>query len=273
MIADATFGPARGGVRALRFVPRASIPLDAACVVASGIGETLRALLGAACEVVIGEPAAIGAEAWCVLARDALLFLTRGRRTDVVLVLPRLDARRLVRRAFGESCEPDGAPELPDAACSALELHALERIAARCAASFDPLCAQQSGTGPARSPHEVPPCVAYFDVRVHAPVRLTLGIGIVRAIPDAPAGAALSAAALDAVALDLDAVFAEGTIEASRLAALRVGDVVPLATKVGAPASLNVAGRRLASGDAGAVASRAAFFVHDVVTGAFPPCR
>src|ERR1700737_4474718 len=120
MIADATFGAPRGRVRPLRFVARASIPLQAACVVANGMRETLRELFGEQCELVIGEPAAIGAQALSLLVRAAQLFLTRGRETDIVLVIPRRDARRLVLRAFGEG------DDLPDEACSALEQHAIE---------------------------------------------------------------------------------------------------------------------------------------------------
>ena len=183
MIADLTFGAPSQRVRRVRFVPRASIPVEAACVVANGIRETLRELFGEACELVIGEPAALDASAWSLLARDALLFLTRGRQTDIVLVLPQRDARRLVLRAFGEGDAP-GAPPLPDAACSALELHALERIAERCAAAFDPLCAERRARSRAVGAHDVPACAAYFDLRVHAPVALTLGIGIVRDLPD-----------------------------------------------------------------------------------------
>jgi len=51
VIADARFGVPQSGVRRLRFVPRASIPVDAACVVANGIRETLRELLGEGCEL------------------------------------------------------------------------------------------------------------------------------------------------------------------------------------------------------------------------------
>jgi flagellar motor switch/type III secretory pathway protein FliN len=262
MIADAVFGAATGGVRALRFIPRASIPLEAACVVANGIRETLRELLGEQCELVLGEPTAIGGESWALLAHDAFLFLTRGRQTDIVLVLPHDDARRLVLRAFGEG------DELPDGACSALELLALERIAARCAATFDPLCAERRGVSRAVGAHEVPACVAYFDVRVHAPIPLTLGIGIVRDLPDPGPSGALPRTALDTVAVEMRAVFAEGMLDASTFLRLRPGDVVRLDTKVGAPASLNIAGRRLGWGVAGVVATRTAFLVNDVAMGA-----
>ena len=267
VIADLTFGAPSNRVRRVRFVPRASIPVEAACVVANGIRETLRELFGEACELVIGEPAALDASAWSLLARDALLFLTRGRQTDIVLVLPQRDARRLVLRAFGEGDAP-GAPPLPDAACSALELHALAQIAERCAAAFDPLCAERRARSRAVGAHDVPACAAYFDLRVHAPVALTLGIGIVRDLPDPGPSGALPAFALDSVTVEARAVFAEGTIDAAAFVRLRPGDVVKLGTKVGAPASLNLGGRRLATGVPGVVASRTAFLVHDVAMGA-----
>ena len=262
MIADAVFEGTAGGVRPLRFVPRASIPLEAACLVANGLRETLRELFGSACELVLGEPAVLCADAWAQLSRDALLFLTRGRQTDIVLVLPQADARRLVLRAFGE-----GEP-LPDGACSALELHALERIAARCAGAFDPLCAERSGVSRSVRPHDVPVCVAYFDVRIHAPIALTLGVGIVRELPDPGPSGTLGTRALGGVPLHARAVVAEGTIDAAAFVRLRPGDVVPLDTPLGAAGALTLGGRRFATGLCGAVAARAAFFVHDAATGA-----
>ena len=268
MIADAKFGLPLGGVRRLRFVPRASIPVDAACVVANGIREALRELLGEGCELDLGEPAALDAEAWQRLAREAQLFLVRGLRTDVVLVVPRRDARRLVLRAFGEA-EPPTAPAL-DAACSALELQAIDRIAARCASAFGPLCAQRTEGSGRVAADRAPACVAYFDLRVRTPIELTLGIGIVRALPDAGTPGTLPAAALDEVGLEVRAVFAEGLIDAADFVTLRPGDVVKLDTKVGALASLNLGPRRLATGVAGVVSSRTAFLCRDLAVGAFP---
>jgi hypothetical protein len=144
VIADLKFErPDAAGVCRARFVPRASIPLGAACLVANGIRETLRELFGERCELGIGEPAAIGREAWQTLSQDAYCFLTCGRQTDIVLVVAAADARVLVARAFGES-DLSASPAL-----STLEVHALERIAARCAAAFDPLYAERPGP-PAR---------------------------------------------------------------------------------------------------------------------------
>ena len=267
MIADATFGAPVRGVRALRFVARASIPVEAACLVANGMRETLRQIFGAACDVVVGEPAALDSHGWSSIARDAHLFLSRGRQTDIVLVIPQGDARRMVLRAFGE---PDGfAPEADAAAASStLELQAIERIAARCAAAFEPLCAERHAAPRSVAIHDVRPCVAYVDVRVQAPVALTLGIGIVRDLPDPGPTGSLAPSALHQVAVETRVVFAEGTMSTASFLALRPGDVVALTTTCDGPASLNVAGRCLATGVAGVVASHRAFFVHDIAAGA-----
>ena len=188
----------------------------------------------------------------------------------MVLVLPQADARRLVRHAFGEDDSP-----VAEGACSALELHALERIAARCAQACEPLGGGVggplgAGAGEVRAvrARDVPPCAAYVDLRVRAPVPLTLGIGIVRPLPaPAPAGG-LGPRALDELALEARAVFAEGTIGAAAFVKLQPGDVVRLDSQVASPACLKIGGQRLATGIAGVVASRTAFLVHDVATGA-----
>ena len=258
MIAELTFGPAHEGVRRVRFVPRVSIPLQAACLVANGLRETLRELLGERCELVLGEPAAIDPNAWALLAADAFLFLTRGRQTDIVLVLPHADARRLVLRAFGEG------DALPEGACTALEVHALERIASRCAVAFDPLCAERLGASRAVAAREVPQCAAYFDVRVHAPVPLTLGIGIVRDLPDPGPSGSLPPAALEGVPVRGRVVLGSGTIAAAAVANLRRGDVVMLDAALEAQARLTLGGRTYACGTCGVAAGRSAFLVGEV---------
>lgn len=258
MIAEAHFAPASDGLRRLRFWPRSSIPLEAACVVANGLRETLRELFGEACELVVGEPSTLAAEAWRVVSRDAFLFLTRGRQTDIVLVIPRTDARRLVLRAFGEPAATAHAHAPPERECSALEVHAIERIAARCALAFDPLCAERRSPSRAVTQGDVPSCAAYFDVRVQVPAALVLGIAIVRALPDPGPAAGFGPGALDAVALPLRVVFAAGRIDAGAFARWRAGDIIPLATPIGAPATLEIGGRAFATGAPGACGSRAA---------------
>jgi len=258
VIADLQFGARDAqGVRRARFTPRSSIPLGAACLVASGIRETLRELFGESCEVMLGEPSAIGPDAWHALSRSAHCFLTRGRQTDIVLTLPASDARTLVMRAFGEG----GA--IADGACSALELHAIERIAARCSAAFDPLCVERRGPSRALRPSELPTCVAFFDIRVQAPITITLGVGIVRDLPEPGPSGTFSPLMLSSVRVDVRAEFATGTIDARRLLGLRVGEVVKLDTKVGSSACLNLGSQRIARGTAGIRAAHHAFQVQE----------
>ncbi len=251
MIADLVFGRAdAAGVRPARFVPRASIPIAAACLVANGLRETLHELLGERCELTIGEPAAIGRDAWELLSADAHCFLTCGRQTDIVFVVPPHDARALVLRAFGEG-ELAGAPAL-----SALELHAVERIAARCASAFDPLCVERRGASQRLAPGAVPACVAFFDVRVQLPIPIAIGIGIVRDLPDPGPAGTFRPALLGAVPLDVRVELGRGTIDVARLLRLRPGDVVPLETQVGAASALKIGERSFASGTAGVVGGR-----------------
>jgi len=77
MIAELRFGRECGGVREPRFVPRVSIPLEAACLVANGVREALRELMGANCELSLGQPAALTPAAWAQLACESMLFLSR----------------------------------------------------------------------------------------------------------------------------------------------------------------------------------------------------
>ncbi len=256
MIASLAFAPGPG-VRAARFVRRPRIPLDAACVVANGVREALRGLLGESPSVALGEPVALDAAAWHLLVRDALIFATPGRLTDVAFVLPRADARTLLDAAFGEATSHRGAP-------SALEATAVERIAARCAYACDALCAERRGPTRVADAAHLPPARAFFDVRVTAPVRFTLGVAILRDLPEPEPSTALTPAALDAVGLEARVVLGTGRITARRLLDLRPGELIVLGTKVVDAGELNVAGQRVAEGVCGVVRGRAAFAVRSI---------
>jgi flagellar motor switch/type III secretory pathway protein FliN len=258
VIATLAFGPARGRVRPMRFVPRPNLPVDAACVVANGVREGLRTLLGEACAVTIGEPVALDAPAWRSLVQDALLFATPGRATDVVFVLATRDARRLVAAAFGE----ESAAE--DGSWSALEAGAVERIIARCANACEALCVERRGPTSMVAAAGVPRSVAYFDVRVAAPVALTLGVGIVRELPETPPPITLSPGTLGGIRVEVRAVLGRGSLSLPRLLDLRPGVVVPLGTKVDGEGELNVAGQRIGLGTCGLRDDRAAFEVRSI---------
>ena len=255
MIATPVFDRPRDGVRRMRFVPVPNVPVDAACVVASGAREALRALLGETCSVTMGEPVALDAAAWRELARDALLFTTPGRATDIVFVLAMRDARRLVQAAFGEEPAGDGAP------WSALEAGAIERIVARCANACEALCVERRGPTIAADPATLPAPVAYFDVRVAAPVALTIGVGLARDLGSPPPLRTITLEMLGDVPVPVRVVIGRGDMPVTRLLALAPGAYVHLRTKVVGEGELNLAGQRIALGTCGVRHSRPAFEV------------
>jgi len=258
VIADLRFAPAGPErVRPARFVPRSSIPVGAACLAASRARECVREILGDPCELVIGEPHALVPSAWAAIVRGARTFVTPGRLTDVVLAITEADARTLVLHAFNERGAVASGP------CSALEAQALERIAQRCAPAWEPLCAERRGPTIACAPAAVPLAVAYFDIRVRVPVALTLGVGIARALPEPGPGTTLPAASLGGVPIAVRALLGTGTLDARAVLALALGDIVPLATKVGSPGVLNVGAKTIAVGTCGLAGSRLAFRVSD----------
>jgi flagellar motor switch/type III secretory pathway protein FliN len=177
--------------------------------------------------------------------------------TDVAIVLRRTDARVLVDAAFGAEAAHPGA-------WSALERDALERIVARCAGACDVLCAERQGPTRAADPALLPGCAAFFDVRVTAPVTLTLGIGVLRELPEPIPAVTLSAAEIGTVSLGVQVILGHGRMSAGRLLELRVGDVVTLHTKVEGDGELKVAGQGIAGGICGVVRGRTAFVVRSL---------
>jgi flagellar motor switch/type III secretory pathway protein FliN len=106
--------------------------------------------------------------------------------------------------------------------------------------------------------------VAYFDVRVQAPVSFEVGVGILRELPDPGPAQPFAAALLSRVLVEVAVEFGEGTIDLATLLDLAPGDVIALDTKVGAPASLKVGDQRFATGIGGARDGRYSFEVQTV---------
>lgn len=253
MIAQLGFAPGRG-VRAARFYPAPSLPVERACLAANAIRDALVSVLGAT-ELAIGEPLIPSASAWRHLTRGALVYLTAGRLSEVVVFADPLSASALVRAAFGE-------PPLPvRGEWSALERSALERILARCALACDALSGERGGAPRAVDPASLPEAAVFFDVRVSEPVRFALGVGLLRPLPPPAPSSTLRTALLGALPLELRAVLGSATLPARRIAALRPGAILRLDTPLAASAELRTAGRRIARGTCGIVAGRAAFAV------------
>lgn len=263
MIAELRFGSGRG-VRCARFEAAPLVPLDAACVLANGVREALRALLGAPAVVALGEPVVPSPEAWERLTGGALAFLSPGSATDVAFILGERDALALVHAAFGEP--PAAVRASGPGAWSALERSALARIAARCATACDALCADRRGATRAVEPATLPGCAAFFDVRVSAPLAFTIGVGVLRPLPPPEPGTRIAPATLGEVELELRAVLGRAYCDARSIAAWRPGTLVRLATGTRTGSELCAGTRRIARGTCGIVGRCTAFAVHATET-------
>ena len=108
------------------------LPVSAACIVASGVRETLGALFGAPVALKLYEPMIPNAAAWGAIVRNAHVYRLRGTLIDAAVIVRPEDARALAAGAFGEH-DTRGA-------LSALERTVLERIVRAIAAQCGPIC-------------------------------------------------------------------------------------------------------------------------------------
>lgn len=266
MIVALAFGAPRRrhgrNVRAARFIARSTVPVSALCMVANGVREHLRALLGVGAEVTLGEATPLSDAARAGLVSRMHCFLTRGRATDVFLFVSERDARRLLAVALGEGSTGEDL--------SPLERSALGRLVHELAALFDPLCVERHAAPQPVDAQQAVRCTTYVDLRIGAPLEVTLGIGLTREPADEVGGPAVAAEQLLSVKCDVRAEIARGTILAERLAELAPGAIVRMDTKVGAEAVLKVAELVIARGRGGvvlgedAVSGTAAFAVDSV---------
>ncbi len=235
-------------VRAMRFDERSMLPVSAACVIASGIRETLGQVLGQPVDVRLFEPSLPPAAAWPAILRDAKVYLVRGCAGEAAIVVRAADAGALAAAAFGES--ERGASSL-----SPLESTALERTIAALASAFAPLC----GDAPhARACADPGALATYFEVQIERPIRARVGVGL-RRDPDPPCVAG-AVPELHDVPLVLHVRLDAGECAAGCLAALEPGSLVNL-SHGRLQGSLVVAGSVLAGGEVGVSGGRYALLL------------
>jgi flagellar motor switch/type III secretory pathway protein FliN len=237
-------------IREIRFERRSSLPVSAACLIATAVRESLAPVFGAGFTVRLFPPALPAAAAWAAIVRDAYLYLVRGSAGEAVIVLRKRDAATLAAAAFGEH-------HVVERAVSPIEEATLQRIAAMIAQQLAPVCGpgvlsvarcSQPGT-----------LVTYFELQCDAPVHARIGIGL-RHDPPLPGSSGSALADLSDVPLDLRASVAAGVMTAAAIAALRPGDVIPLPPG-SMRASLLAAGRALGFGECGVSGNRFALFI------------
>jgi len=236
-------------LRRAAFVPRSTLPLSAACLVANGVRETLSRLLATELDVDLIEPSIPDAAERRVLLQDATVLRVRGRLCDGFVVVRAADARRVVALAFGENERREGDP------LSEIESATLERVVA----ALVPLCNSLCGTlGPvAREACERAACdlVTYFEVRTTGLAHVAIGFALTR---DPPEDVAERITLDDLADVELAGTvqFATGSLGVPAFSRLAVGATLVLDTPLAAPGVLHFGDVAFVRGTCGVVDGR-----------------
>lgn len=241
-------------IRRARFERRSSLPVSAACVVANGVRESLRALLAAPVVLRLLEPVIPDANAWNAICADALFFRVRGSACDAAFVLRPQDALALAGSAFGE--ETGGVRDL-----SPVEHEVLLRALRGIAGSLTPVCGRDAA--PLERILDIRGYTTYFELLLEQPAAARIGVALSRD-PRAPGGGTLRPDDLLDVKIDVAVQFARGLIPAAALLDLRPGTDVPMTTRIGEPGLLVTRGATLGRGQCGSIGERAVMIVTPV---------
>jgi len=252
-------------LRRAQFVPRSTLPLSAACLVANGVRETLSRLLAAEIDVELIEPSMPDVSERSVLLDGAKVLRVRGRLCDGFVVVRPGDARRIVALAYGESERSDRD------ALSEIERATLDRVVN----ALVPLCNTLCGTlGPVTvesSERAACDLATYFEVRTTGAARLAIGFALARD----PVEDVRELIALDDLAdveLAATVTFATGSLGVPAFSRLAVGATVALETSLGAPGTLAFGNVAFARGTCGVVDGRNAI-AFDLESTAITPLR
>ncbi|MGH7716538.1 MAG: FliM/FliN family flagellar motor C-terminal domain-containing protein, partial [Vulcanimicrobiaceae bacterium] len=107
------------------------------------------------------------------------------------------------------------------------------------------------------------PRQAYCELRFGMPLDMVIGLALCEKHP--PAGPTISADALAECPLECSVQFPIAAFNIFTIADLTPGDVIPLRTKVGPYATLNVGRDPIAAGEGGVLGDNTAFKVHELI--------
>jgi hypothetical protein len=232
-------------IREVCFEDRSSLPVSAACVVASGARETLGALLASPVNLRLFEPVLPSPDAWCAILNGATLYRYRGSVADAAIVLRPRDALALARAAFGEVGGDDPAGDAP---LAPLESDVLARVSAAIGASLAAVCGPREGAVVERVA-EIGAYTTFFELLLDRPVKASIGVAVSRDPAPEPRGA-LDLADLEQVPLSVEVCVDIGTFPASTVMALQPGSLLPAAPGP-LRGRLRTGGRTLAYGNCG----------------------
>ena len=246
----------------MAFQERSMLPVSAACVVASGVRETLASLFGEPVALKLYEPVIPAPSAWHAIARDATMFRVRATGAEAAVIVRSADASALAAAAFGER-------ESRGAALSAIERTVLTRTVQAIALQFGPICGPVPETPVHEAELDPSGFATYFELQIERPVSARIGVAL-RQDPMPQPQPGIGFDDVMDLPVELCVRVEVGRFRASNVAALERGTVLP----VGAGAlrgTLLLAGRTLAAGECGVYGQHYALAIDRTPTGRDAP--
>lgn len=221
------------------------LPTSAACVVASGVRETLSALFRAPVALQFFGPTIPSALAWSVIVQGAQIYRLCANRADAAIVLRAPDAVALAAAAFGEP-QPAGDA---NRALSPIEREVVDRAVRAIAGNLAAVCGTSEGER-VENVGGIDGFVSYFELQLETPVAARIGVALSSDPPPEPRGC-LTVEDLSMVEVVPVATLDLGTIETSEISSFSPGALLPVIAPQGGRVSLQLHGRTLARGVCG----------------------
>ena len=242
-------------MRNARFERRVPFDLGLVTAIARGLESCASEIFGIPIAVDAFPPVHVTAAIWAQLFEQNFVFDLTADAGDLSIVIALRAARRIVGRAFGES------PSEREQTLSAMEMRVLERFVGELAVRLTSIrgTCDDAVVRP-RLPAERR---AYCELRLGPPLDAVIGIAVNEKLPKIGPNIALEA--LENCSIECSAQLAVAAFDIFTIAGLTPGDVVPLETKVGPYATLNVGPDPIAAGEGGVLGDRSAFKVYELI--------
>jgi len=239
-----------------RFERRVPFDLRFAMAIARAVEARISDVFATPIAVEVFPPVRLEESVWLRLCDGNSVFDMGADAGDLSLVLSCNAARNIVGGAFGED-----APAPGDRLFSCVETRVLERFVAELADGLQQV--RGSCKNPPARAHAPAFRSAYCELRFAAPLSAVIGVAFSEKAPQI--GPAIAAEVLEDCPIECSVRLGVAALNIFTIAGLTAGDVIPLETKVGLDATLNVGPDPIAAGEGGVLGDRSAFKVRDLI--------
>lgn len=238
------------------FTERVPFDLGLATSIACAVEARVAELLDTPIPVDVFPPSRMEEQVWMRICDGGLAYELSAACGALTFVVSRQDALKIAACAFGEITVTHSERML-----SSIEVRVFERFIAELTSGLSGVLGPCSG--PAVRASSPAPRHAYCEFRFGEPLDVVLGVALLEKRPHV--GPMISAEMLAECPLECSVRFRVAAFDIFTIADLTPGDVVPLPTKVGPYATLNVGRDPIAAGEGGVLGDHTAFKVHELI--------